>query len=288
MVAIIVHGGAGWRRDNPHLPDALAACRAAAAAGQRILFDGGAAIDAVEAAAVVLEDAPVLNAGLGSWLNTSGEVELDGLIMDGATLDLGAVAAVQRVLHPVKLARRVMTDTRHTLLVGEGASRFADGIGFPRCDASELVAAAHGRFVQAPSDTVGAVALDSAGNLAVASSTGGIPNKMPGRVGDSPLAGCGAYADNETGAATATGDGEVLTKLVISKLVCDALGRGESPQAGCEAAVALLDGRLQAMGGLIALDPRGRIGVAFNAEAMPYAIAVDDRDVVVSSSLPSS
>ena len=282
MIAIVVHGGAGWWRENPWLAEALAACREAAVAAQRVLLDGGAALDAVEAAVVVLEDAPVLNAGRGSYANTAGEVEMDAMIMDGATLGLGAVAAVQQELHPVSLARRVMADTRHTLLVGEGASRFADESGVPRVEASELLAAARARSTPAPADTVGAVALDRDGNLAVASSTGGIPKKMPGRVGDSPLVGCGAYADNETAAATATGDGEALMKLVISKHVCDAIGRGDTPQAACKAAVELLGRRLQAMGGLIALDQHGRIGVSFNAESMPYAFAVDDAEIVVS------
>jgi beta-aspartyl-peptidase (threonine type) len=175
-----------------------------------------------------------------------------------------------------------MTDTPHTLLVADGASSFADQIRFPRCDASELVAAAGARIPAPPADTVGAVALDNAGNLAVASSTGGIPNKMPGRVGDSPLVGCGAYADNATAAATATGDGEMLMKLVISKHVGDAIARGVVSQAACEAAIALLTDRLNAMGGLIALGPDGKIGIAFNAEAMPYAYALHDREVVAS------
>jgi beta-aspartyl-peptidase (threonine type) len=179
-----------------------------------------------------------------------------------------------------------MTDTPHTLLVADGASRFADEIGFPRCEASDLVAAAQDRNAAPTADTVGALALDRGGNLAAASSTGGIPRKLPGRVGDSPLVGCGAYADNTTAAATATGDGEALMKLVISKHACDAIGRGEAPQSACEAAVALLTERLHAMGGLIALDAQGRIGIAFNAEAMPYAYATGDAAMTVSHSPP--
>src|SRR5438270_1082287 len=180
-----------------------------------------------------------------------------------------------------------MTETPHTLLVADGASRFADEIGFPRCDASELLAAAHARTAAPPADTVGALALDRDGNLAAASSTGGIPRKLPGRVGDSPLPGSGAYADNTTAAATATGDGEALMKLVISKHVCDAIAHGDATQPASEAAVTLLTDRLHAMGGLIALDPRGNIGIAFNAEAMPYAFAVDDAKITVSDAPPS-
>jgi L-asparaginase / beta-aspartyl-peptidase len=268
---ILVHGGAGWRDSAARLPDALSACERAVHTGQQILVGGGSALDAVEQAVRVLEDAPFLNAGRGSYANTAGNVEMDALIMDGATLALGAVAGITRVLHPVSVARRVMTDTPHTLLVGEGASRFADEVGLPRCDPADLIVSG-GRSTP-PGETVGAVALDVSGSLATATSTGGIPGKMPGRVGDSPLVGCGAYADNATAAVTATGDGEALMKLVISKNVADRVADGIDPQQACEAAIELLHNRLGAIGGLIALDRTGRIGVAFNSAAMPYAHA---------------
>ncbi len=277
--SIVVHGGAGgWAGqagqpagDDP-LRRALAACEEAARAGEAIMARGGSALDAVEAAVRVLEDEPSLNAGRGSFRNLAGEVEMDALIMDGATLALGAVAIVRDVCNPVSLARRVMTDTPHTLLAAEGAARFADAIGFPRCD-TRMWPLHPADAARAAGDTVGAVARDRAGNLAVAVSTGGIPRKMPGRIGDSPLAGCGGYADNASAAVAATGDGEALMKLVASKRVCDDIARGASVQAACEATVALLAQRLGASGGLIALDRAGEAGIACNTPAMPYAWA---------------
>ncbi len=273
--AIVVHGGAGWRESAARLPDAVAACEAAARDGQRILLSGGSALDAVERAVCVLEDAPVLNAGRGSYATTDGDIEMDALIMDGATLALGAVAGITRVLHPIRVARHVLIDGRHALLSGEGASRFADSIGVPRCDPSELIV---GERSAAPGDTVGAVAVDMHGNLAVATSTGGIPGKRLGRVGDTPLVGCGAYA-NATAAVAATGAGEAIMKLVLSKHVADLIGDGAEPQAACGAGIALFQRHFDAPAGLIALDAAGNIGVSFSSAAMPYAHAVGESEI---------
>lgn len=268
---IVVHGGAGaWRVPSARLDEALDACRRAVAAGVELLDAGGTAVDGVEAAVRVLEDAPSLNAGRGSYRNTAGVIEMDALIMDGRSLDAGAVAAAQRVCNPIALARRVMSDTRHVLLVGDGASAFADDIGFPRCETADWAPADQRTPV---ADTVGAVALDGGGNVAAGTSTGGIPHKMPGRVGDSPLVGAGAYADNETAAVTATGDGEALMKVVISKHVCDLIARGTDVQAACDHAVRTLTTRAHGRGGIIAVDAAGKVGVSFNAPAMPYASA---------------
>lgn len=280
MTVVLVHGGAGaWERIPGRLEQAVAVCAKAAAAGRAALADGGPALHAVEAAVRVLEDSPLMNAGRGSYPNRDGIVELDAMIMDGRTLDFGAVAAVQRVLHPISLARIVMTQTPHSLLVAVGAEAFADSIQFPRCENGDLLV----QREHPAGDTVGAVALDADGNVAAATSTGGIPNKMPGRVGDSPLAGSGAYADNERGAVSATGDGEALMKLVISKVVADMVGAGAEPQAACEQALGDLVRRLpRASGGLIALDRAGRIGVACNTQAMPYAYARDTAAAVAS------
>lgn len=283
--AIIVHGGAGsWQLGSPRLEKAMAACIEAAVAGQAVLIAGGMALDAVEAAVRVLEDDPSVDAGRGSYLNTRGEIEMDALIMDGGTLNLGAVAAVQCVRNPISLARRVMTDSPHNFLVGPGADAFANSIGFPRCPMADLIVEESVDSLDvnqaAIGDTVGAVALDSAGNLAAATSTGGTRNKLPGRVGDSPLVGSGGYADNWTAAASATGHGEALMKIVISKQVCDYVGSGLSAQAACETAICLLEERLSGHGGLIAVDSRGRVGYAFNTTAMPYAYAIGDEAVV--------
>ena len=295
--AIIVHGGAGaWKRREGNLPQAVTACEDAAAEGQRILNEGGSALDAVEAAVRILEDCPVLDAGRGSYLNAAGDVEMDAIIMDGATLNLGAVGAVQRVRHPISLARRVLTDTEHSLLVAYGAEAFADRIGFPRCDVTELLVGeelAKFHALQEEPDydtatifneegsmgTVGAVALDLSGNLAAATSTGGTRKKLPGRVGDSPLVGSGAYADNWSAAASATGYGEALMKVVISKRVCDYVATGLDAQGACEAAIRVLAERVQGRGGIIAVDPRGHVGFAYNTAAMPHASALGDSAV---------
>ncbi len=296
---IVVHGGAGaWKLDSDRLVEGIAACETAASAAQSILLAGGSALDAVEKAVNILEDSPVLDAGVGSYLNSQGEVEMDALIMDGASLDLGAVAAVQRVRHPISLARKVMTESEHNFFVGRGADAFADAIDFPRCSVETLmVGKERERYLNlkerpnyqtvevftepgSMGDTVGAVALDVHGNLAVATSTGGTRKKKPGRVGDSPLVGSGGYADNWTAAVSATGYGEALMKILISKQVCDFVAAGLSAQKACETAIELLEERVQGVGGLIAIDNRFNVGVAFNTAAMPHAVAVGDGDVV--------
>jgi beta-aspartyl-peptidase (threonine type) len=290
-IAIIVHGGAGaWdQHEGSQLLEALAACQEAAAEGRNLLIRGGSALDAVEAAVRILEDCPILDAGRGSYPNTEGNIEMDALIMDGQTLNMGAIAAIQRVSHPISLARRVMYDSGHHFLVGAGAETFAESIGFPRCDLNDLLvgdalarfrAAQETRKVPTLGDTVGAVALDLDGNLAAATSTGGTLNKRPGRVGDSPLVGCGAYADNWTAGVSATGQGEALMRVVISKRVCDFVAAGLSAQAACDAAIRVLEERANGSGGLIAVDARGKVGFSFNTNAMPYAFAINDGPVV--------
>ncbi len=285
--AIIVHGGAGgWKLSEERWQEALDACVEAAEAGRAILQRGGSALDAVEAAVNILEDCPVLDAGRGSYPNTNGDVEMDALIMDGQNLSMGAIAAIQRVRHPISLARRVMQDSGHNFLVGAGADVFADSIGFPRCDASELIVR-EPKDVEQPEaalgDTVGAVALDRHGNVAAATSTGGTANKRPGRVGDSPLVGSGAYADNRTAAVSATGYGEALMRVVISLRVCDFVGAGLTAKSACEAAIRLLEERTGGEGGLIAVDARGQVGWAFNTANMPFAYALNDEPVVCHS-----
>lgn len=272
-IAIVVHGGAGaWDLRHERTTDAVAACRAAATRGYQILRDGGSALDAVEFATHLLEDAPMLDAGRGSYFNAAGFIEMDALIMDGRTLGLGAVGAVQQMRHPISLARRVMQQTAHTFLVGAGAMAFADAIGFPRCAPEELIVGeAWQGEASGVSDTVGVVALDAAGNLASATSTGGTRGKMAGRVGDSPLVGAGGYADNQTAAVSATGHGEALMKVVISKRVCDYVERGMSLAAACDAAIRDLALRVAGEGGVIAVDPLGTLAAAFNTRAMPHA-----------------
>jgi beta-aspartyl-peptidase (threonine type) len=238
---IVVHGGAGaWRLSSSMLEAAVRACADAANAGLDAMTRGGSALDAVEAAICVLEDAPMLNAGRGSHPTTAGTIEMDALIMDGRTLDIGAVAAVRFVAHPVSLARLVMTSSEHALLVSEGAVAFAREHGFPLVDEDALRVE---REAPASHDTVGAVAIDASGNVAAATSTGGVRRQAPGRVGDSPIAGSGGYADNETAAASATGPGEMIMRVVLSKRACDLVTPEVDAQVACEEALRVLERR---------------------------------------------
>ena len=288
-LALVVHGGA-WE-----IPaEAAAACRAgvgrALERGWAVLARGGAAVEACEQAVLALEDDPAFDAGVGSHLNRDGRVQLDAILMDGRTLKAGAVAAVERLRNPIHVARLVLERSEHLLLVGPGAEQFAVEMGVSLCNPSELVIAREverwykekhqvsvGPALRARSaGTVGAVALDAQGNLAAATSTGGTAGKSPGRVGDSCLIGCGCYADNGTGAVSATGYGEHIMKVVLAKTVSDLLGAGVAPQAAAEKALALLRERVQGTGGLIVLDKSGRVGAAFTTPNMVHAFRTSD------------
>ena len=291
--ALIVHGGA-W--DIPD--DAVETCKEgvqrALEAGWAILLRGGAALDAVEAAIVALEDAPIFDAGTGSHLNLDGRVELDAIVMDGETLRAGAVAAVQRIRNPIRLARKVLENCAHMMLVGEGAERFGREQGMAWCDPEELVTekereawkrcrkgkhtAEHHRGHE--HGTVGAVALDREGRLIAGTSTGGTCCKLPGRVGDSPLIGCGCYADAQAGGVSCTGHGEAIMKIVMAKAAADGLrrlaGADEKPEElamlAAREAVRLLAERGRGTGGLVLLDRNGNPGYAFNTLRMAYGL----------------
>nr|MBN1229861.1 isoaspartyl peptidase/L-asparaginase [Anaerolineae bacterium] len=287
--SLIVHGGAGNIPKEEHAGH-LNGVRLAAELGWKLLLDGRPALDVVEQVVRLLEDDPTYDAGRGSHLNSAGHIELDALIMDGATLNSGAVAAVQCIGNPISLARLVMDKTRHSLLVGIGAQAFAEKMGFPRlAEENLLVGRELERWKAAQHDlssdghgTVGAVARDSAGNIAAATSTGGTLNKLSGRVGDSPLIGSGAYADNLSGGASATGVGESLMKIVISKTACDLMHAGLNAQEAAEKAVELLSSeRVKGSGGLITVDSRGNTGFAYNTPCMSRA-QVKDGQIVAS------
>lgn len=265
--AIIVHGGAGPVKDDS-LSARLQGCRDAASAGWKILDQGGSSVDAVEAAVVVLEDNPLFNAGTGSTLNKLGRVETDAAIMDGSMLRAGAVAAVSGIKNPIRLARRVMEDQRHVMLAGEGTILFAREIGFPECPAEALIVESERKRWESKHGTVGCVAFDAGGKLAVATSTGGIFNKLPGRVGDTPLIGCGTYAD-DYGAVSCTGHGEAIIRVVLAKSAVELLKAGNEPQAAARQAVELLENKTGSTGGLILIDGRGGIGYARNTSHMP-------------------
>lgn len=279
--AIIVHGGAGRIRAE-ELPQRLDGCKVAALAGWEIMRQGGSALDAAEAAVVALEDNPLFNAGTGSTLNSLGQVEMDAAIMEGETLRAGAVAAVQGIKNPIKLARRVMEDGRHLLFAGEGALLFAREIGFPRCDPEALIVEAERARWQEKHGTVGCVALDFEGKIAVATSTGGIFNKLPGRVGDSPLIGCGTYA-NEYGGVSCTGQGEAIIRIVMAKTTLDFLKNGVDPKTAAQQGIVLLAQKLGGTAGLIMIDRQGKIGYARNTERMPVGFILRDGQVHLDS-----
>jgi len=273
--AIIVHGGAGPIKDDS-LPARLEGCKAAAQAGWTILQRGGTAVDAAEAAVVVLEDNPLFNAGTGSTLNSLGHVEMDAAIMEGRSLRAGAVAAVSEIKNPIQLARRVMDDGRHVMLVGEGARLFARQKGVSEVPMESLIVERERKRWESKHGTVGCVAFDSRGHLAAATSTGGIFNKLPGRVGDSPLIGCGTYAD-DYGAASCTGDGEAIIRLLLGRNAVSYLQEGSEPMNAAKLAMTdLEDDRIRGMGGIILIDRFGKIGYARNTTHMPVCWITED------------
>ena len=279
-LAIAIHGGAGVPRSDKPGPRQRAVLKQALEAGYAILLDGGKSLDAVAAAVVVLEDSPLFNAGRGSSFNSDGEIEMDASIMEGATLRAGAVAAVRRIRNPILAARAVMESSPHVLLAASGAERFARKHGLKLESAAYFRtarrAAALRKNLKNYHGTVGAVALDQAGNLAAATSTGGYTGKLPGRVGDSPIIGAGNYADNRGCAVSGTGLGEAFIRAAVGHDVCAQMRyRGASLAVAAAAALRNV-ARLGADGGLIAVDRRGNIAMPFNSEGM-YRACIDRR-----------
>ena len=297
----MVHGGA-WAIPDDAVEAHLRGCSRAAEVGSEALAGGGTAMDAVEAAVREMEEDPTYDAGRGAFLNREGAIELDACIMDGSSLRAGSVAAVRNILHPVTLARRVMELTDHVLLVGEGANMFAAEVGIATVPEEELLVGRelerwrrlqkdphfrarvifesaearqadgadgppHGR-----GDTVGAVALDRDGHVAAATSTGGTPKKRMGRVGDSPIVGAGAYADDAAGAVSATGWGEPIMRACLSlRLLIPPPREGALAQAAGQALEEMLlrfDGR----GGVICLAPSGEVAARFTTPRMAHAV----------------
>ena len=246
-------------------------------AGWRILQRAGSALDAVEAAVVVLEDNPLFNAGTGSTLNSLGEVEMDAAIMAGDGLRAGAVAAVTGIKNPIGLARRVLEDGRHVLIAGDGAVLFARGIGFPECAPASLKVASEKQRWDSKHGTVGCVAFDQNGKLAAATSTGGVFNKLPGRVGDSPLIGCGTYA-NKVGAVSCTGYGEAIIRVTMAREAVQLLQNGSEPSEASGLALANLAELTGSSAGLILIDSHGRVGYARNTTHMPVSYVTAGSD----------
>lgn len=270
--ALLVHGGAGPHRGDDDVEAAKGGCLRAARAGFEVLRRGGSAVDAVEAATRVLEDDPVFNAGVGSALNAEGVAELDASIMNGATLAAGAVAGVTCFRNPVSVARAVMQASPHVLLAGAGAERFGRSRGFPVVPNAALVTEqARAQLAEAgrSTGTVGAVAIDRDGHLAAATSTGGTTGKLPGRIGDSPLIGCGTYADDEKAAVSCTGLGEAIIRATLARHACDLVGQHSAFEAARLAVASLA--RAGGAAGLILVTPSGELGWAFSTQRMSRA-----------------
>lgn len=264
--AIVVHGGA--KTIQPDTAEAhRRGCAIAAEAGAEILCSGGSAIDAALRAVRILEDDPTFNAGQGSVKNAAGETEMDAAIMDGETLAIGAVAAARRLANPIEAAAALL-EAPTILLVGEGADRFGYNIGLRCIDPASLPASP----VQSPGhDTVGCVAIDRAGHIAAATSTGGLEGTLPGRVGDAPLPGCGFYADDRIGGVSLSGEGEAIARCLLGSRVMRAM---ENEPAD-EAVTVIFEpmDRLAAEAGVIAIDAAGRIGIAHNSDHFALACA---------------
>ncbi|XP_078469272.1 isoaspartyl peptidase/L-asparaginase-like isoform X2 [Lampetra planeri] len=320
LAVVVVHGGA-WAIPDDLAEASMAGVKGAAVRAHELLSrGGGSALDAVEVAVKALEDDAAFDAGHGSVLTEAGEVEMDALMMDGRTLRLGSVSCVQGVANPVSLARAVMEKTEHAMLTAAGAARFAEALGVARVPQRELVTEAarsewerYRRYRHAVRalfsservhDTVGAVALDARGDVACATSTGGITNKMPGRVGDSPIVGCGGYADNAVGAVSTTGHGESIMKVTLARLIlfhmeaekecrrghhgrekiqhthtqrsqqlspCIFKTAGKSPDEATTLALSHMRDRVGGHGGAVVLGRDGRWGARCSTERMAWA-----------------
>jgi len=291
--SIMVHGGAGALenvKDDKTAFRYLDSVQRILEHGRLVMKLGGSALQAVEACAALLEDDPVFNAGCGSVLNENSKVEMDAAIMDGRDLTAGAVAAVDNIANPIQLARLVMTESEHVMLIAEGAMRFADHCGMDRVpehyfytpDRVEQLKEArrlhkmmldHDETEEDSGDqkygTIGAIARHPMGNLAAATSTGGIVNKRMGRVGDSPIVGAGVYADNETCAVSATGYGEEFMRSVISKTIADFIYmKGMDAEQATQAGIDYLVRKVKGRGGVIVIDNDGNCASGLTTRKM--------------------
>ncbi len=301
MRAVIVHGGSGKLKQHK-IERAKNGVKEAAEAAYNALLSGASALDACEIGVKSLEDNPVFNAGTGAVLTLDGRCELDAAIMVGSTYSAGAVGGVENIKNPISLARKIMEETDHVLLVGEGAKKFANLMGFEEYDPiteerrsewkelrkklllgesykwhkiNELIR----RFPELLEGTVGCVVLDDKGEIVAGTSTGGVFLKLLGRVGDTPMIGAGTYTTPFAG-ASATGIGEGIMRVVLAKTVTDFIQMGVPPDMASQAGIRMLTERVGLSAGVIALDREGNVGFSKNTENMPVAFIKDGMDKV--------
>jgi L-asparaginase / beta-aspartyl-peptidase len=285
--AIVIHGGA-WAIPDRLVDANIRGVEEAVRRGWDVLAKGGSALDAVVSSVNSLEDNPVFDAGIGSVLTEEGTVEMDALIMDGATLDAGAVAGLRDIRHPVNLARVVMEKTPHVLMIGEGAEGLAEKYGVEKLSQDKLITdEARSELAEwfkkkkfgesFGHETVGAVALDYNGNISAATSTGGVTGKLVGRIGDVPIVGSGGYADNMVGGVSSTGHGESILKVNLARLVLSYVEVGSPVQEAADKALEYMNRRVNGRGGVIVLDTRGNIGHSYTTKRMVWASMKDGK-----------
>ena len=296
-IAIVIHGGAGTITKASMTDEKEAAIRAtlkaSVEAGYKALSEGKASTDAVTIAINVMENSPLFNAGKGAVFNADGKNEMDASIMEGAGLNAGAGASVSHIKNPINLALKVMSESKHVMLMGAGAEEFARQQGFEMMDPDYFHTDFRWQQLQrikaketAQQDvskqdqddkwfsTVGAVALDKHGNLAAGTSTGGTSNKRWGRVGDSPIIGAGTYANNASCAVSATGHGEYFIRYVVAYNICNRVELGTPLAEAADTVVNDVLVKAKGEGGVIAMDPTGNITAPFNSEGM-YRASID-------------
>lgn len=286
---VVVHGGAGdvtADRRDAHVEG----CKRAAAAGLRALLDTDSAVEAAQRAVEALEDDALFNAGTGACLDAEGGISLDAALMEGTSMNAGAVAALPPFANPVRIARTALDDGKHVLYAGDGAARFAVEHGHERSTLEAMRTESAQRRLEDwkqgrvneewAGGTVGAIACDAHGRLAAATSTGGTVGKHPSRVGDTPILGSGTYADDDAGACSTTGVGETIMRACLARVAVDLVRAGAPPDRAADQALRSPGRRVEVRGGLILLDPMGRAGLAWNTHTMSHAIARRGEDVI--------
>jgi beta-aspartyl-peptidase (threonine type) len=284
---VLVHGGAGTISSDAKARQLVEGAKRAARAGYKTLTSGGSVVDAVQIAVELMENDPIFNAGLGSVLNVEGEVEMDASIMVGADLSAGAVTVVKDIKNPIALARLVMEKTSHVLLAGDGAKKFALSHGMvplePGALATDATREALDKWrakqseVPAVLGTVGAVAIDSEGRLAAATSTGGREGKLAGRSSDTCMIGSGTYADDKIGAVSTTGHGETIAKFCLAHAIIKAMENGEGADRATNSCIEKMTERLNNTAGAITLSCKGEVGVGFSTNRMSWAYVKGDQ-----------